>query len=223
MGDFYELFYDDARKAARLLDITLTQRGASGGAADPDGRRARAFGRGLPGATWSQSANRWRSANRSAIRRRPRAWSSARWCASSRPGTVTDEALLDERRDTLLLSIARGKRRLRPGLGGPGGRSLPGQRDRDEDMLPPNWRDWRRQKSCSPTRTAGQRCVSSDRAAPTRTLAVRRRSVPAAIAAILRRARSERLRLSKTSRWRSPRPAPCSATSRKPRSSACRT
>ena len=32
MGDFYELFYDDARKAARLLDITLTQRGSSGGA-----------------------------------------------------------------------------------------------------------------------------------------------------------------------------------------------
>ena len=30
MGDFYELFYDDARKAARLLDITLTQRGNSG-------------------------------------------------------------------------------------------------------------------------------------------------------------------------------------------------
>ena len=33
MGDFYELFFDDARKAARLLDITLTQRGQSGGAA----------------------------------------------------------------------------------------------------------------------------------------------------------------------------------------------
>ena len=32
MGDFYELFYDDAEKAARLLDITLTQRGASAGA-----------------------------------------------------------------------------------------------------------------------------------------------------------------------------------------------
>src|SRR6185437_16274870 len=32
MGDFYELFYDDARKAARLLDITLTQRGQSAGA-----------------------------------------------------------------------------------------------------------------------------------------------------------------------------------------------
>ncbi|MFT7402751.1 MAG: DNA mismatch repair protein MutS, partial [Hydrogenophaga sp.] len=32
MGDFYELFFADAEKAARLLDITLTQRGQSGGA-----------------------------------------------------------------------------------------------------------------------------------------------------------------------------------------------
>ena len=31
MGDFYELFFDDARKAARLLEITLTSRGQSGG------------------------------------------------------------------------------------------------------------------------------------------------------------------------------------------------
>src|SRR5690242_21681295 len=31
MGDFYELFYDDAEKAARLLDITLTRRGVSNG------------------------------------------------------------------------------------------------------------------------------------------------------------------------------------------------
>jgi DNA mismatch repair protein MutS len=31
MGDFYELFYDDARKAHRLLDITLTTRGQSAG------------------------------------------------------------------------------------------------------------------------------------------------------------------------------------------------
>ncbi|PMS30122.1 DNA mismatch repair protein MutS [Trinickia symbiotica] len=31
MGDFYELFYEDAEKAARLLDLTLTQRGASAG------------------------------------------------------------------------------------------------------------------------------------------------------------------------------------------------
>jgi DNA mismatch repair protein MutS len=31
MGDFYELFYDDAERAARLLGITLTARGASAG------------------------------------------------------------------------------------------------------------------------------------------------------------------------------------------------
>lgn len=35
LGDFYELFYDDAKKAARLLDITLTQRGNSAGAPIP--------------------------------------------------------------------------------------------------------------------------------------------------------------------------------------------
>ncbi|MFZ8913576.1 MAG: hypothetical protein ACO2YP_03175, partial [Pseudomonadales bacterium] len=31
MGDFYELFYTDAERAARLLDITLTRRGESAG------------------------------------------------------------------------------------------------------------------------------------------------------------------------------------------------
>jgi len=31
MGDFYELFFDDARKLAKLLDLTLTQRGQSAG------------------------------------------------------------------------------------------------------------------------------------------------------------------------------------------------
>ncbi|MEO7387095.1 MAG: DNA mismatch repair protein MutS, partial [Gammaproteobacteria bacterium] len=35
MGDFYELFYDDARKAAKLLDITLTARGKSAGQSIP--------------------------------------------------------------------------------------------------------------------------------------------------------------------------------------------
>ena len=35
MGDFYELFYADAERAARLLDITLTSRGASAGAPIP--------------------------------------------------------------------------------------------------------------------------------------------------------------------------------------------
>jgi DNA mismatch repair protein MutS len=31
MGDFYELFYDDARRTAKLIDIALTRRGQSGG------------------------------------------------------------------------------------------------------------------------------------------------------------------------------------------------
>jgi len=31
MGDFYELFFDDAKKASQLLDITLTSRGQSAG------------------------------------------------------------------------------------------------------------------------------------------------------------------------------------------------
>src|SRR5436309_15184938 len=35
MGDFYELFYDDAERAARLLDITLTARGQSAGSPIP--------------------------------------------------------------------------------------------------------------------------------------------------------------------------------------------
>jgi DNA mismatch repair protein MutS len=35
MGDFYELFYDDARRAAKLIDITLTARGKSSGAPIP--------------------------------------------------------------------------------------------------------------------------------------------------------------------------------------------
>src|SRR5919206_5353828 len=35
MGDFYELFYEDAERAARLLDITLTSRGQSAGAPIP--------------------------------------------------------------------------------------------------------------------------------------------------------------------------------------------
>ena len=35
MGDFYELFYDDARRASKLIDITLTQRGKSAGSPIP--------------------------------------------------------------------------------------------------------------------------------------------------------------------------------------------
>ena len=44
MGDFYELFFEDAEKAVRLLDITLTQRGAICRTACGDGGRAFSFG-----------------------------------------------------------------------------------------------------------------------------------------------------------------------------------
>ena len=47
MGDFYEMFYADAEKAARLLDITLTQRGQSGGQMHKGkDRAAHLFGKG---------------------------------------------------------------------------------------------------------------------------------------------------------------------------------
>jgi len=35
MGDFYEMFYEDAERAARLLNLTLTKRGASNGSPIP--------------------------------------------------------------------------------------------------------------------------------------------------------------------------------------------
>ncbi|STI80446.1 DNA mismatch repair protein MutS [Escherichia coli] len=37
MGDFYELFYDDAKRASQLLDIFTDQTRCFGGRADPDG------------------------------------------------------------------------------------------------------------------------------------------------------------------------------------------
>ncbi|PJJ99151.1 DNA mismatch repair protein MutS [Lysobacteraceae bacterium NML91-0213] len=107
MGDFYELFYDDARKAARLLDITLTQRGSSGGAPIPmagvphhsaEGYLARLVALGESVAICEQIGDPAQAkglVERKVVR-------------IVTPGTVTDEALLDERRDTLLLAIARG-------------------------------------------------------------------------------------------------------------------
>lgn len=106
MGDFYELFYDDARKAARLLDITLTQRGESAGAPIP-----------MAGVPYH--------AVESYLAKLVRAGESAAICEQIgdpsgkgpmdrkvvrvvTPGTLTDEALLPERRDNLLLAIAAG-------------------------------------------------------------------------------------------------------------------
>jgi DNA mismatch repair protein MutS len=108
MGDFYELFYDDARKAARLLDITLTQRGSSAGQPIPmagvpvhacEGYLARLVALGESVAICEQIGDPAQSkglVERKVVR-------------VVTPGTVTDEALLQDRRDTLLLALARGK------------------------------------------------------------------------------------------------------------------
>ena len=109
MGDFYELFFDDARKAARLLDITLTQRGQSGGqpiamAGVPvhavEGYLARLVALGESVAICEQVGDP--ATSKGLVERKV--------VRVVTPGTVTDEALLEERRDTLLLSIARGRR-----------------------------------------------------------------------------------------------------------------
>ena len=107
MGDFYELFYDDARKAARLLDITLTQRGASAGAPIPmagvpyhavEGYLARLVKLGESVAICEQIGDP--AAAKGLVERKV--------VRVVTPGTVTDAALLEERRDNLLLAIAAG-------------------------------------------------------------------------------------------------------------------
>ena len=107
MGDFYELFYDDARKAARLLDITLTQRGQSAGQPIP-----------MAGAPYHAVENYLAKLVRlgesvaiceqigdPALSKGPVERKVVRIVT---PGTVTDAALLEERRDNLLLAIAAG-------------------------------------------------------------------------------------------------------------------
>src|SRR5690242_8643758 len=109
MGDFYELFYDDARKAARLLDITLTQRGASAGAPIPMA--------GVPyHAAENYLARLVRLGESVAICEQMGDPALAKGIVERKvvrvvtPGTVTDAALLEERRDNLLLAIAAGAR-----------------------------------------------------------------------------------------------------------------
>jgi len=107
MGDFYELFYDDARKAARLLDITLTQRGESAGAPIPMA--------GVPyHAVESYLAKLVRAGESVAICEQigdpnGKGPMDRKVVRVVTPGTLTDEALLPERRDNLLLAIAAGQ------------------------------------------------------------------------------------------------------------------
>ena len=106
MGDFYELFYDDAKRAARLLDITLTARGQSAGLPIPmagvphhavENYLARLVRRGESVALCEQIGDPAKS--KGPVERRV--------VRVVTPGTVTDSALLDERRETLLAALLR--------------------------------------------------------------------------------------------------------------------
>ena len=106
MGDFYELFFDDARRAATLLDITLTTRGQSAGQPIPmagvpfhsvEGYLARLVRKGESVAICEQMGDPAKSkgpVEREVVR-------------IITPGTVTDDALLEEREETLVAAAAR--------------------------------------------------------------------------------------------------------------------
>ncbi len=107
MGDFYELFYEDAERAASLLDITLTKRGTSAGQPIPmagvpyhaaEGYLAKLVRQGVSVAICEQIGDPTKS--KGPVERRV-----ARIVT---PGTLTDEALLDGQRDNLLVAIAEG-------------------------------------------------------------------------------------------------------------------
>jgi len=107
MGDFYELFYDDARKAAPLLDIALTRRGESAGEPIPMA--------GVPvHALDSYLAKLVRRGESAAICEQVGEVDKARGPVERRvvrvvtPGTLTEDALLDARRDNLLVALHRG-------------------------------------------------------------------------------------------------------------------
>src|SRR5688572_27300550 len=106
MGDFYEMFYDDAERAAQLLDITLTSRGASAGvpikmAGVPyhavEQYLAKLVKLGESVAICEQIGD-------PATSKGPVERKVARIVT---PGTLTDAALLDDKRDNILLALQR--------------------------------------------------------------------------------------------------------------------
>jgi DNA mismatch repair protein MutS len=108
MGDFYELFYDDAEKAARLIDLTLTTRGQSAGVPV---RMA-----GVPVHSVEQYLAKLVKMGESvAICEQVGDVATAKGPVERAvtrivtPGTLTDPALLDEKADNVLLAIARDK------------------------------------------------------------------------------------------------------------------
>jgi len=107
MGDFYELFYEDARRAAKLLDITLTTRGQSAGTPIPMA--------GVPyHAAESYLARLVRQGESVAIceqigdPRTSKGPVERKVVRIVTPGTLTDEALLEARRDNLIAAVCRG-------------------------------------------------------------------------------------------------------------------
>ena len=105
MGDFYELFFDDAKRAAKLLDITLTARGQSAGQPIPmagvpyhavESYLAKLVKLGEPVAICEQIGDP--NTSKGPVERQV--------VRIVTPGTLTDEALLDERRDHVLLAFA---------------------------------------------------------------------------------------------------------------------
>ncbi|HWU68815.1 MAG TPA: DNA mismatch repair protein MutS [Stenotrophobium sp.] len=106
MGDFYELFYDDARKAARLLNITLTQRGESAGAP--------VVMAGVPYHAVEQYLARLIKAGESVVIAEQVGENTTDKGPMKRevvriitPGTATEDALLDPRAQTLLAAVGR--------------------------------------------------------------------------------------------------------------------
>ncbi len=104
MGDFYELFYDDAKKAASLMDITLTSRGKSGGNPIPMA--------GIPyHAAEAYLAKLVRKGESVAICEQIGDPATSKGPVERQvtrivtPGTLTDEALLPEYRDNLVAAV----------------------------------------------------------------------------------------------------------------------
>jgi len=104
MGDFYELFYDDAKRAAELLDITLTHRGQSAGQPIPMA--------GVPyHAVESYLARLVRMGQSIAICEQIGDPATSKGPVERQvvrivtPGTLTDEALLEERHDNLIAAL----------------------------------------------------------------------------------------------------------------------
>jgi DNA mismatch repair protein MutS len=107
MGDFYELFFDDAREAAKLLDITLTARGRANGEPIPmagvpyhavDNYLARLLRKGMSVAICEQIGDP--ATSKGPVERKV--------MRIVTPGTVTDEALLEQGKESLVVALSLG-------------------------------------------------------------------------------------------------------------------